>query len=93
MQTVERYDVDADKWSPVAAMNVQRGGVGVAALEKYLYAVGGNDGTSSLDSCERYDPILNKWILVASMQHRRSVRLTLSALFWARKTARGSLFH
>ena len=54
-------------------MNVQRGGVGVAALAKYLYAVGGNDGTSSLDSCERYDPHLNKWTLVASMAHRRYV--------------------
>lgn len=71
LQTVERYDIEADKWSSVASMNVQRGGVGVAALGRYLYAVGGNDGTSSLDSCERYDPVLNKWILVASMQHRR----------------------
>ncbi len=40
-------------------------------LGKYLFAVGGNDGTSSLDSCERYDPLLNKWKLVASMTHRR----------------------
>jgi kelch-like protein 8 len=71
VQTVERYDVDLNQWSTVAPMNVQRGGVGVAALGKYLYAVGGNDGTSSLDSCERFDPHLNKWTLVARMVHRR----------------------
>lgn len=41
-------------------------------LAKHLYAVGGNDGTASLDSCERYDPLLNKWSMVAPMAHRRA---------------------
>lgn len=96
--TVERYDIEADKWTFVASMNVQRGkymlldsgtrppnvafvmtlnlsgGVGVGALRGsftgHMYAVGGNDGTSSLDSCERYDPHLNKWTVVASMSNR-----------------------
>ena len=53
-------------------MNVQRGGVGVVALNKFLYAVGGNDGTRSLDSTERFDPHLDKWALVAPMRYRRA---------------------
>ena len=52
-------------------MHVQRGGVGVTALDRHLYAVGGNDGTSSLDSCERYDPLLNKWKMIKPMCYRR----------------------
>ncbi|EYB82159.1 hypothetical protein Y032_0365g3578 [Ancylostoma ceylanicum] len=39
---------------------------------KFLFAVGGNDGSSSLDSCERYDPVLDKWKLVAKMTNRRA---------------------
>lgn len=31
---VERYDIEANRWQEVAHTNVQRGGVGVAALGK-----------------------------------------------------------
>ena len=41
-------------------------------LQRYLFAVGGNDGTSSLDSCERYDAHLNKWMTIARMHKRRA---------------------
>ena len=34
--------------------------------------MGGNDGAASLDSCERYDPHLNKWTVMASMNKRRA---------------------
>ena len=40
--------------------------------QRYLYAVGGNDGSSSLESCERYDPNLNKWSHIADMNKRRA---------------------
>ena len=36
-------------------------GVGVAVLNDLLYAVGGHDGTSYLNSIERYDPQTNQW--------------------------------
>ena len=49
-----------------------RGGVGVAPLGHYLYAAGGNDGQSSLQSMERYDPHINKWSMMASMAKRRA---------------------
>lgn len=34
--------------------------------------MGGNDGTSSLDRCEKYDPIMNKWTSIASMERPRA---------------------
>ncbi|VDO74139.1 unnamed protein product [Heligmosomoides polygyrus] len=71
-RTVERYDIESNSWTDVAPMNVRRGGVGVSALGKFLFAVGGNDGSSSLDSCERYDPVLDKWKLVSKMTNRRA---------------------
>ena len=38
-----------------------RCGVGVAVLNDLLYAVGGHDGQSYLNSIERYDPQTNQW--------------------------------
>ena len=37
-----------------------------------LYAIGGNDGTSSLNKCESYDPFINKWTQVKCMGSRRA---------------------
>lgn len=67
-----RYDPDCDSWSMVAPMLMPRGGVGVAGLGGYLYAVGGNDGAASLQSVERYNPHTNKWNRVAPMNRRRA---------------------
>ena len=44
----------------------------MAPLGKYLYAAGGNDGSASLQSVERYDPHINKWSEVAPMAKRRA---------------------
>ena len=53
-------------------MLMPRGGVGVAGLGGYLYAVGGNDGAASLQSVEKYNPHTNKWSRVAPMNRRRA---------------------
>ena len=45
--------------------------MGVAVLDGFLYAVGGQDGVSCLNHVERYDPKENKWTKVASMMTRR----------------------
>jgi kelch-like protein 18 len=44
---------------------------GVAALNGYVYALGGHDGLSIFDSVEKYDPAKNIWTKVASMLNRR----------------------
>lgn len=51
---MERYDPQSDEWSEVASLKSPRGGVGVGALGHHLYAAGGNDGSASLQTVERY---------------------------------------
>lgn len=66
-----RYDCQTLQWSFVAAMNTPRSTVGVAVLQNKLYAVGGRDGSSCLNSVEVYDPHTNKWCLACPMVKRR----------------------
>ena len=70
--SVECYDATLDKWALVASMNSARSGAAVTAASKYIYALGGYDGTTQLSSVERYDPALNEWTLVSSMLDHRS---------------------
>jgi kelch-like protein 8 len=52
-------------------MNVKRAGVGLAAVEGQLIAVGGFDDSSPLDSVESYDPRTGKWSLISSLINPR----------------------
>lgn len=45
---------------------------GVAVLEGPMYAVGGHDGWSYLNTVERWDPQARQWNFVASMSTPRS---------------------
>lgn len=45
---------------------------GVCALDTHIYVLGGYDGTSQLNTVERYDVETDAWSFVASMRHRRS---------------------
>ena len=58
---MERYDPQSHDWKMVSHMSKRRCGVGVAVLNDLLYAVGGHDGQSYLNSIERYDPQTNQW--------------------------------
>jgi kelch-like protein 20 len=60
-----------NKWSKVAPMTTRRLGVAVAVLGGYLYAIGGSDGQTPLNTVERFDPRSNKWTIVAPMSTRR----------------------
>ncbi|KPP67528.1 kelch-like protein 20-like [Scleropages formosus] len=69
ISSVERYDPQTNEWRMVASMSKRRCGVGVSVLDDLLYAVGGHDGSSYLNSVEshygaystRYDPKTNQW--------------------------------
>lgn len=50
---MERYDPQTNEWRMVASMSKRRCGVGVSVLDDLLYAVGGHDGSSYLNSVER----------------------------------------
>jgi kelch-like protein 20 len=60
-----------NKWSKVAPMTTRRLGVAVAVLGGFLYAIGGSDGQTPLNTVERFDPRSNKWTVVAPMSTRR----------------------
>lgn len=45
-----RYDPQSNRWTKVASMNTRRLGVAVAVLGGFLYAVGGSDGQSPLNT-------------------------------------------
>lgn len=53
-------------------MLTRRIGVGVAVINRLLYAVGGYDGANRLSSCECYNPERNEWKTMASMKTLRS---------------------
>ena len=57
--STSRYDPHVNKWTEVAPMAKRRAGVGVVALNGYLYAVGGFDDASPLDTVERCAGILS----------------------------------
>ena len=42
-------------------------GVGVAVVGELLFAIGGFDDSSPLDSVEKYDPKTNQWTYIANM--------------------------
>lgn len=67
-----RYDPEKDQWQLVAAMLTRRIGVGVAVINRLLYAVGGFDGANRLGSCECYNPDRDEWTSMASMNTVRS---------------------
>ncbi|KAJ1199180.1 hypothetical protein NDU88_003018 [Pleurodeles waltl] len=58
---VERYDPKTDNWTTVAPLSVPRDAVGVCPLGDKLYAVGGYDGNSYLNTVESYDAQTNEW--------------------------------
>lgn len=67
-----RYDPERDQWQLVAPMLTRRIGVGVAVINRLLYAVGGFDGANRLSSCESYNPERDEWKTMAPMNTVRS---------------------
>lgn len=52
-------------------MQHKRLGLSVAVLSGKLFATGGTNGSTALNDVEHYDPKLNSWTTVASMNVRR----------------------
>lgn len=66
-------DEQSNTWTAIANMLSRRSSAGVAVLDGMLYVAGGNDGTSCLNSVERFNPKTNTWEGVAPMNIRRFV--------------------
>jgi hypothetical protein len=74
--TVQAYDLTTSTWSTRAPLPAGRAGIGLVALDGYLYALGGLTeaawwGTPS-DSAYRYDPRTDTWTPLPSMPTARS---------------------
>lgn len=52
---------------------------GVAALNQYIYVVGGYDGQRQLNTVERYDTERDSWVFMSSIRVARSA-LSLTVL-------------
>ncbi|XP_018319698.1 kelch-like protein 18 [Agrilus planipennis] len=66
------YDPEQDRWSWVKPMHTKRLAVGVAVVNRLLYAIGGYDGSKRLNTVECYHPENNEWTVVTSMHTYRS---------------------
>ena len=47
-------------------------GVGAAAIDGKIIAVGGYDGVEQLDSVEEYDPAEEQWRFLSPLKYQRS---------------------
>jgi len=68
------YDPKTDTWTQGADMPTPRIGLGVAAVDGFIYAVGGSNqtiGVFSSSIVERYDPATNQWSRVADLPEAR----------------------
>ncbi|XP_035261598.1 kelch-like protein 20 isoform X2 [Anguilla anguilla] len=63
-----RYDPCFDSWLEMAPMNVARSELGLVMLDGFVFAVGGWEGRSRLDSVECYNPNTNTWHFVESVK-------------------------
>ena len=67
-----RYDTKTNHWTSVEPMKTKRKHLGTAVLDNLLYAIGGRDENTELNSVEKYDPTTNQWSSVVAMNFRRS---------------------
>ncbi|XP_072285026.1 kelch-like protein 28 [Pyxicephalus adspersus] len=70
--SVECWDPVTNTWTSVERMNECRSTLGTVVLAGELYALGGYDGQSCLQSVEKYIPKAKEWQHVAPMIKTRS---------------------
>src|SRR5437016_14127153 len=69
---VEAYDPATDTWTTKASMPTARFGLGVAAIDGVLYAVGGVSNTDDLlATVDEYDSATDTWTTKAAMPTAR----------------------
>ncbi|HEX9222464.1 MAG TPA: kelch repeat-containing protein [Candidatus Acidoferrales bacterium] len=61
LQTVEKYDIDTDTWSPVAQLPSARSDLAAVAHGGKIFVFGGCDSTGVTDEVDMYDPQTNTW--------------------------------
>ncbi|VDK84207.1 unnamed protein product [Litomosoides sigmodontis] len=72
LSTVEMFDPMTGKWTLAQPMNSIRSRVGVAVMNRMLYAIGGFNGHDRLRTVEVFDLDENKWTEVSPLINKRS---------------------
>lgn len=54
-------------WYQVRSMCSPRSGLGLASINHKLYALGGFNGSTNLETVERYDEVEDSWKVVSNM--------------------------
>lgn len=70
---VEQYDPCSDTWATTTSMVEHRSSVGVGVLDGLLYAVGGYNGQTTVNTVERFNPRTEEWTMVSEMTTARSM--------------------
>lgn len=68
---MEAYDPSTNQWTVVQSLNIPRRGVGVAFIGGSIYAAGGHDGNTYLNSIEKYCKYSKEWTTVGCMEDFR----------------------
>ncbi len=71
LNSIEIFDFQKKTWNIGPPMLTNRHGLGVGCIGGPLYAIGGHDGWSFLNTVERFDPETCVWSYVASMTNAR----------------------
>lgn len=69
---IETVRATEDYWATMTEMPTVRSGLGVAVVDGKIYAIGGSDGDSQLDTNEMYDPETDTWVSKQPMPTARS---------------------
>lgn len=80
---VEVFDPIANRWEKCQPMTTARSRVGVAVVNGLLYAIGGYDGQLRLSTVEVYNPEMDSWSKVESMNSKRRYTGSLNVWLWS----------
>ncbi|CAH1163471.1 unnamed protein product [Phaedon cochleariae] len=72
LRTVEQYIPETNSWKNLPQMRESRGRFQIAVLDEKVYAIGGSNGTTELDSVEMLDLSIGKWVKMPKMPLARS---------------------
>jgi len=78
LDTVRKLDMEQNSWQNVASLQTRRSKMSVTECCDTIFAMGGFDGTTTLNSVESYNPTTNRWKYAAPMITMRRCTCAIS---------------
>lgn len=72
LRSVEQYIPETNTWKTMPAMREARGRFQIAILGDKIYAIGGSNGTTELDTAEMLDVMVGRWTKLPKLPLARS---------------------